>query len=163
MEENGVGTDMSLLPSVKEDLQKELDYLYIKILASIPHSIKDKYVDKRTPEAPLTKVNMLKEMLYTKEGFNLPMVKDQRQKPQNSIDKKVRTELLSRKIGKKPEEFLTNYDRWKMIDTLLSRYITGIEKATRIDGKIHPSFSLSTAVTGRVACVQPNLQNIPKR
>jgi DNA polymerase I-like protein with 3'-5' exonuclease and polymerase domains len=50
-----------------------------------------------------------------------------------------------------------------MIDTLLSRYITGIEKATRLDGKIHPSYSLSIAATGRSSAASPNLQNIPKR
>jgi DNA polymerase I-like protein with 3'-5' exonuclease and polymerase domains len=60
-------------------------------------------------------------------------------------------------------DFIASYDKWKMIDTLLSRYITGIEKATRLDGKIHPSFSLSVAATGRTNSAGPNLQNIPKR
>jgi DNA polymerase I-like protein with 3'-5' exonuclease and polymerase domains len=164
MEENGVCTDMSLLPSVKEDLQKELDYLYIKILAAIPHCIKDKYIDKRTPEAPLTKTNMIREMLYTKEGLNIkPLIDKKTKKPIDSIEKKTRTLLLSTKLSQKAVEFLTDYSQWKMIDTLLSRYITGIEKATRLDGKIHPSFSLSVAATGRSNSASPNLQNIPKR
>jgi len=153
MEENGVCTDMSLLPSVKEELQKELDYLYIKILAAIPHCIKDRYVDKRTPEAPLTKTNMIRDMLYTKEGLNVkPLIDKKTKKPNISIEKKTRTLLLSTKISERATCFIQDYDRWKMIDTLLSRYIKGIEKATRLDGKIHPSFSLSVAATGRSSC-----------
>jgi uracil-DNA glycosylase family 4 len=164
MEENGVKTDMTLLPSVKEDLRKELDYLYIKIMASIPHCIKDKYIDKRTPEAPLTKTNMIREMLYTKAGLGIKQLIDKKtKKPIDSIEKKTRTLLLSTKLSKIAIEFIASYDKWKMIDTLLSRYITGIEKATRLDGKIHPSFSLSVAATGRSNSASPNLQNIPKR
>jgi uracil-DNA glycosylase family 4 len=154
MEENGITTNMALLPSVKEDLLKELDYLYIKILAAIPHCIKDRYVDKRTPEAPLTKTNMIRDMLYTKEGFNIkPLIDKKTKKPNMSIEKKTRTLLLSTKLSDKAVDFIASYDKWKMIDTLLSRYIKGIEKATRLDGKIHSSFSLSVAATGRSACL----------
>lgn len=156
MEENGITTNMALLPSVKEELRKELDYLYMKIMASIPHSIKDRYIDKRTPEAPLTKTNMIRDMLYTKDGFNIkPLIDKKTKLPNTSIEKKTRTLLLATKLSNAAVDFLTTYDRWKMIDTLLSRYIKGIEKATRLDGKIHSSFSLSVAATGR-SCLAEN-------
>jgi DNA polymerase I-like protein with 3'-5' exonuclease and polymerase domains len=155
---------MSRLPAVKEELLKEIDYLYLKIMAQIPHSIKDKYIDKRSPEAPLTKTNMIREMLYTKEGFGIvPLVDKKKNTVVESIDKKVRALLLGKKLSKRAQDFLADYDRWQMINTLLTRYISGIEKATRIDGKIHPSFSLSVAATGRTASQNPNMQNIPKR
>jgi uracil-DNA glycosylase family 4 len=159
MEENGVSTDMSALPGVREELQSQLYFLYTKIISTIPYSIKDKYVDKRSPEAPLTKLNMIKEMLYSKAGFNISRIRDKRTgKEIDSVDKKIRKELLSKRIGKKAIEFIDDFDNWRMIDTLLSKYITGIEKATRIDGKIHPSFSLATAVTGRSACLSGDTQ-----
>ena len=154
IEEVGVSTDMASLPKVREDLQKEADYLYMKIIATIPHKIKAKYKDKRTPEAPLTKINMIKEMIYSKDGYGVPKIKDPKTgKELDSLDKKIRQELISRKISKKALEFIDDYNRWKMIDTLLSKYINGIENATRIDGKIHPSFSLAVAATGRSSCL----------
>jgi DNA polymerase I-like protein with 3'-5' exonuclease and polymerase domains len=103
-------------------------------------------------------------MLYTKDGFNIkPLIDKKTKKPNTSIEKKTRTLLLSTKLSDRAITFIQDYDRWKMIDTLLSRYIKGIEKATRLDGKIHSSFSLSVAATGRSASQNPNLQNIPKR
>ena len=150
LEETGVSTDASALPVVREELQRERDYLYKKIINTIPPVIKDKYKDNRTPEAPLTKLNMIKEMLYGKEGFGVKRLTDDRTRKEiDSVDKKVRRELSSRRIGKKAIAFIEDFDRWRMIDTLISKYITSIEKATRIDGKIHPSFSLAVTATGR--------------
>ena len=163
LEQNGVLIDMEELPNVKNELLKQQDYLYLKLMAAIPNKIKEKYRDKRSPEAPLTKTNMIREMLYTKEGLNIPMLKDKKKQTTDSVDKKIRVELLSKKLSKKAFEFIEDYNQWAVLNTLLSRYVAGIEKATRIDGKIHSSFSLGVAATGRSNSASPNLQNIPKR
>ena len=154
---------MNELPNVKNELLQQQDYLYLKLMAAIPNSIKEKYRDKRSPEAPLTKTNMIREMLYTKEGLNIPMMKDKKKKETDSVDKKIRVELLSRKLSKKASEFISDYNQWTVLNTLLTRYVAGIEKAVRIDGRIHSSFSLGVAATGRSASSSINLQNIPKR
>lgn len=163
LEQNGILVDMNELPNVKNELLQQQDYLYLKLMAAIPNSIKEKYRDKRSPEAPLTKTNMIREMLYTKEGLNIPMMKDKKKKETDSVDKKIRVELLSRKLSKKASEFISDYNQWTVLNTLLTRYVAGIEKAVRIDGRIHSSFSLGVAATGRSASSSINLQNIPKR
>jgi len=64
-----------------------------------------------------------------------------------------------------------DYDEWvlmrKMYDsfaTKLYAYVdpTGDNRDTNTDACIRPSYSLSTVVTGRVACSQPNLMAIPR-
>lgn len=163
LEQNGITVDMAELPNVKNELQKEQDYLYLKLMAAIPKEIKEKYRDRRSPEAPLTKTNMIREMLYTKAGLNIPMMKDRKKKETDSVDKKIRVELMSRKLPKKAAEFIEDYNQWTVLNTLLSRYVAGIEKAVRVDGRIHSSYSLGVASTGRSNSQNPNLQNLPKR
>jgi DNA polymerase I-like protein with 3'-5' exonuclease and polymerase domains len=45
----------------------------------------------------------------------------------------------------------------------LSTYIIGVEKHIEDDGRVHSVFSPYTAVTGRLASSEPNVQNQPKR
>lgn len=153
LEQNGITVNMLELPNVKNELQKEQDYLYLKLMSAIPKEIREKYRDKRSPEAPLTKTNMIREMLYTKAGLNIPMMKDRKKNPTDSVDKKIRVELMSRKLPKKAAEFIEDYNQWAVLNTLLTRYITGIEKSVRVDGKIHSSYSLGVASTGRSNCL----------
>jgi uracil-DNA glycosylase family 4 len=52
--------------------------------------------------------------------------------------------------------------RIKQIDTLISTFVEGVLKWVYEDGKIHPTYSLTTTVTGRTSCSSPNYQNIPR-
>jgi DNA polymerase I-like protein with 3'-5' exonuclease and polymerase domains len=42
-------------------------------------------------------------------------------------------------------------------------YAEGLLRASDVDGRVHTSFNLAGAVTGRLSSSDPNLQNIPKR
>lgn len=41
-------------------------------------------------------------------------------------------------------------------------YVKGLKKNIHDDGKVHPDFMLHGTVTGRLACKDPNMQNIPR-
>jgi DNA polymerase-1 len=70
---------------------------------------------------------------------------------------------MGARISKRAKDFIRLYSEWQELHTLLTRYIKGFEKSVRSDGRIHSRYSIATAVTGRIASSQPNLQNIPKR
>lgn len=44
---------------------------------------------------------------------------------------------------------------------LLSTFLEGMKNAIRSDGRLHTSFNLHVATTGRLSSTKPNLQNIP--
>ena len=50
----------------------------------------------------------------------------------------------------------------KSITTVANTFITGFLEKVRSDGKVHPNFALTRTVTGRTACSDPNLQQIPR-
>lgn len=53
--------------------------------------------------------------------------------------------------------------KYRQLSKLLSTYIEGLDKCIRSDGRIHPTFNQMITATGRLSCVEPNLQNIPVR
>ena len=50
----------------------------------------------------------------------------------------------------------------KDIDKQLSSFGEGLASKVRASGRIHPTFNLTGAVTGRMSCANPNLQQIPR-
>lgn len=50
----------------------------------------------------------------------------------------------------------------KSISTIANTFIGGFLEKVRSDGKVHPNFSLTKTVTGRTACSDPNVQQIPR-
>lgn len=50
----------------------------------------------------------------------------------------------------------------RRITKTLSTYLKGYEKQADLNGKIHASLVIMGAVTGRLACRDPNLQNVPR-
>lgn len=51
---------------------------------------------------------------------------------------------------------------FRKVDKLRGTYADGILDAICDDGRIHPDLKLDGAETGRMSCVNPNLQNIPR-
>jgi DNA polymerase I-like protein with 3'-5' exonuclease and polymerase domains len=52
---------------------------------------------------------------------------------------------------------------WKEIDKLQGTYARGMIGHVRPDGRIHASFNIMGAETGRMSCTEPNMQTIPSR
>jgi DNA polymerase-1 len=54
-------------------------------------------------------------------------------------------------------------ERWRELTKLHSTYLIALPAALGPDGRIHTTFSQTTAATGRLSSTNPNLQNIPVR
>ena len=52
---------------------------------------------------------------------------------------------------------------YRGVSKLLNTYALGLISSIGEDGKIHPHFKQTVTATGRISCVDPNLQNIPIR
>lgn len=52
---------------------------------------------------------------------------------------------------------------YRMLAKLYSTYIEGLIGTIEEDGKVHTIYSQTTARTGRLSSLEPNIQNIPVR
>jgi len=52
---------------------------------------------------------------------------------------------------------------YRMLTKLRGTYIDGLLPLVNADGKIHAHFNQTATATGRISCLEPNLQNIPVR
>jgi DNA polymerase-1 len=78
-----------------------------------------------------------------------------------STDVTVLTDLFLGTTKKDLREFCDKMLVWRKQAKLYGTYIKGI--SSRIyRGRIHPSFLLHGTTTGRLACRNPNLQNVPR-
>lgn len=59
--------------------------------------------------------------------------------------------------------FKTALQKYRKATKALSTYVNGMSEHVHIDdGRIHPTFLIHGTRTGRLACREPNLQNIPR-
>ena len=54
-------------------------------------------------------------------------------------------------------------ERWRELTKLAQTYLDALPELLAADGRLHTTFSQTTAATGRLSSVNPNLQNIPVR
>lgn len=58
--------------------------------------------------------------------------------------------------------FIDNLLGYRTLAKLDSTYISGMHHHLDIRDRVHANFKINGTVTGRLSCVQPNLQNIPR-
>lgn len=102
----------------------------------------------------------LGHILY--KNLKLPVVsKTAKGKP--STDKATLDQLagLSNLSGKQ-KQFLEAMLAYRKLAKLHSSYSTKLGSFIRDDGRVHPSFNLVGARSGRISCSDPNVQQIPR-
>lgn len=52
--------------------------------------------------------------------------------------------------------------RFRQVSKYLSTFVEGIKTYVKNDDMLHPHFSQTNVVTGRLSCSEPNFQNIPR-
>ncbi len=62
----------------------------------------------------------------------------------------------------KDNRFVGKFLLWKHLEKLINTFFNGIERNLKEDGKIYPNIVLYSTKTGRTACYNPNLQQIPR-
>ena len=109
-------------------------------------------------------------LLYSKKGFNLPVIKYTKDKKTNrdtdkpSTDEDTLVEL--RLTIKDPESqkaiFLDNLLELRGLKKMYTTYIEGWHDKVQDDDRIHGQFKIIGTTSGRLSSSEPNLQQIPK-
>jgi DNA polymerase-1 len=60
-------------------------------------------------------------------------------------------------------EIVPAIEEWREVTKLMSTYLEAFPELIGADGRLHTTFSQTTATTGRLSSTNPNLQNIPIR
>lgn len=160
IEKNGIKIDMKRLFEARIEVGKMMEECEKQILDMVPTKVLAKYPDPE--DRKLSRLAFVRDILFSKEGLALTPV----QKTENGVfstSKDVLKELLY-ELDPETIEYrvVAKMLEYRKLQKLLSDFVKGFNRHIRLDGRIHPTISKSTA-TGRTACSNPNLQTIPKR
>ena len=157
LEHNGVYVDQTLLSGVEKQIQEKIDFYAAKVTSLIPPKIAEKY--KENPL--LTKVVMIRDVLFSPDGFALAST-NLTAKGLSCVDKHTRSLLNT--DNPVALEFVEAYDRWLKWSGLLNRSLAQLKEFVNpIDGRVHTHYSICQAVTGRISSSGPNLMNVVAR
>lgn len=112
----------------------------------------------------------LPQLLYSKEGFHMPIIKyttDRKTgKPTNkpSTDEDTLTELrLKYKNPKSPKAiFLDSLLELRGLEKMYKTYIEGWHEKVQDDSCLHGKYNIIGTTSGRLSSSDPNLQQVPK-
>jgi DNA polymerase I-like protein with 3'-5' exonuclease and polymerase domains len=139
MSETGVLVDLDFLNRMGVQLKAKLGELEQEIYQYVGH------------EFNLNSPKQLSEVLFDELG--LPVVK--KTKTGRSTDEET---LLSLESAHPSIPLLLQY---RQLFKLVSTYVDALPKYIGEDGRIHSTFNVEGAATGRLSSQNPNLQNIP--
>ena len=142
MEREGVALDCRLLLEESEELLGRIEGLEKEAYAAAGR------------EFNMSSPKQLAEILFVEQG--IPVVK-KTASGAHSTDEEVLNELA---LDYPLPKIILEYRR---LTKLRSTYLEKLPKMTDGDGRIRTTFGQATAVTGRLASSDPNLQNIPAR
>lgn len=144
MENEGIMLNADFLKTLSKDFTKQLNKIEQEINEVSGHPI-----NLKSPK-------QVGELLF--DVLKLPVIKNT--KTGYSTDSEVLQELESRDLSPIPKMIL-NY---RELDKILSTYVNALPELLNPKTKrIHTTFHLNVAATGRLSSVHPNLQNIPVR
>ncbi|RLA64717.1 MAG: DNA polymerase I [Epsilonproteobacteria bacterium] len=151
MELAGILINKEYFSELEQEFSEQLEFIEQEVKSAIKDSGKkvEGVVNLRSPK-------QVGELLF--ETLELPVIKTT--KTGFSTDSSVLEELISRELSDIPALIL----HFREIDKLLSTYVRALPELIYPEtGRLHTTFGLHTAATGRLVSVNPNLQNIPIR
>ena len=109
-------------------------------------------------------------LLYSKNGFNFPVIKYTKDKKTNSDTDKPSTDedtLVELRLTVKDSEspkaiFLDNLLELRGLKKMYTTYIEGWHDKVQDDDRSHGQFKIIGTTSGRLSSSEPNLQQIPK-
>jgi DNA polymerase-1 len=145
MELNGIGVDVQALAALERELTASIEALEAEI-----HELAGRPFNVASPR-------QLAEVLFDEQGFE-PLKKT---KTGRSTDATTLEGLAARHPERRLPSAILEY---RMLTKLRGTYVEALPQAvSSVDGRIHTSFHQAVAATGRLASMEPNLQNIPIR
>lgn len=144
MELEGVALDVQWLEQESIDLENDLKHLESQIF-----ELSGEVFNMNSPR-------QLGEILFDKMQLNPKAKKTKTGQYQTSED-------VLQKLASK-HEIIQHILEYRTYQKLKSTYVDALpQQIEPTDGRVHTNFSQTTAATGRLASLNPNLQNIPIR
>ena len=151
---NGCLINKRVLEESQKEATEKLAQLERKCIALIPSTLKTKYADN----LKLTRPQLMRDMLFSKEGLN------RTPNPQYTTKKTLQPQVGEDHLSElKPHPFITTYLDWKKLFKLQTSYLNNLPEYIREDGYCHPELFIHKNVSGRSACYNPSLHQIPQR
>ncbi len=141
MTEVGVLIDLKFLEKLGTELKTTLKQLEEEIFKTVGH------------EFNLNSPKQLADVLF--DELHLPVVK--KTKTGRSTDEETLNELSS------AHPMIVHLLKYRQLFKLVSTYVDALPKSVGGDGRVHSTFNVEGAATGRLSSTNPNLQNIPIR
>lgn len=131
-------------------VEVEAATLEAKLLLEIPVKVKSKH----RGNLKLSRNKLLSDILYGRDGFRLkPPICTPTGEPSVSEEALNHFQHIP---------WVADLLKWKKLNKLLNTFFSGLQKNMK-NGRIYPSTVLYATVTGRTACFNPNIQQIPRQ
>lgn len=163
VELHGLTVDYVALQDFERVMEESVALQYESLIAQVPRSIKRKHVDKGLK---FSRPDFTRDVLfYHKDGFRLKPKVFTKSTAKLSADRRLASISSKDHLPYFYEEcpFAMELSQYVKDERLLGTNIKGFQKKYIHDGLVRPTYSLTTAVTGRSASENPNGQNFPKR
>lgn len=156
MEFDGIGLDKTYLDKMSEDLSDKISDIEQTIYG---------YADQ---EFNISSPSQLSEILF--ENLSLPtssaQLEDKPAQPWTVKKGKTGSYSTANNVLQKLKPLhpiIEAIEAYREYTKLKSTYVDALPKLVDDNGFVHTTFNLTTAATGRLSSVDPNLQNIPVR
>lgn len=147
METHGVLIDPKALAALAKTYHAELGAVEKRIYGIVGH------------EFNIASPKQLGDVLFDELGLKTPGGKSQ--KKTSTGQRSTKESELEKLKGEHP--IIEDIMEYRQIQKLLGTYIDNIPQLMDTEGRIHPQFIQTGAVTGRMATTNPSIQNIPIR
>lgn len=147
-EYHGVYIDQTKFEAAEEFLREEVRAAAERME---PWAAKAELVDKKTKKINWGSGDQLAHLLF--EVLEIEPL-DKTEGGKNSTSESVLLRIDHPMVG--------DLLKWRGASKQLSSFIEGWKPYLDVDGRLHPSFKLHGTVTGRLSCVHPNLQQVPR-
>ncbi len=144
MEYEGIGLDTKYLAKMSDELADKISDIEQTIYG---------FADQ---EFNISSPSQLSEILFNKLALPTEVTKKGK-----SGHYSTATDVLQKLKGLHP--IIEAIELYREYTKLKSTYVDALPKAVDDESRVHTTFSLTTAATGRLSSVDPNLQNIPVR
>ncbi len=147
MERNGVLIDTNVLAALSKTYRAELEAVEKRIYSIVGH------------EFSIASPKQLGNVLFDELGLKAPGGKSQ--KKTATGQRSTKESELEKLRGE--HAIIEDILEYRQIQKLLGTYIEPIPPLLDSNGRLHPQFIQTGAVTGRMATQNPSIQNIPVR
>ena len=143
LESRGIAADASQLAALKIEFED--------VILDIEQTI----FGLADEEFNIASTQQLSDVLFNRMGLPTKGIK------KNKSGYSTAASELDKLAGQ--HDIIEHIKRYREYTKLMNTYVESLPKTIMDDGRIHTTFSLTTAQTGRLSSYDPNLQNIPVR